>query len=158
MRRIGNPAAAGPSKTKPRILYVEDEPVNFDMATLNIGDRYELVWARSSSEACALIRTHQDTIAAVLMDIQLHGSVLDGIDLVRLIRGRLKTAKTLPPDHTIAPLTCPVIFVTANVGLHNDASLLRFGADAVIAKPVDVTRLSLCLSKLIAKDLQDASR
>ena len=45
----------------------------------------------------------------------------------------------------------PIVFVTAYAGRYDKATLIKAGGDDLITKPVDPTRLSLCISRLIVR-------
>ena len=48
----------------------------------------------------------------------------------------------------------PVVFVTAYSARYDKPSLIEAGADDVITKPVDYTRLLLVSSRLLVRDVQ----
>jgi CheY-like chemotaxis protein len=88
----------------------------------------------------------------VLLDLQLGGSEYDGIELCKIIKRRPGThvppgALALRCDHI------PVVFVTAYASRYDKATLLQAGADEVVTKPVDYTRLLLVSSRLAVKNL-----
>src|SRR5438270_9375031 len=96
------------------LLYVEDDDVNWQVAELRLKDHYRIVRARTAEEACELIVEHKDDIAAILMDIQLQGSSLDGVRLTKLIRGKLARSGLSPRVATCPVLeTTPILFMTA---------------------------------------------
>lgn len=137
------------SKTnKPCLLYVDDDPSNIVVMEMRLENHYEVLSATSDREACALLRSHGDRMALVLMDIQLIGSQLDGIDLARLIRGTLDEkkkhgfAQNVPVREDL-----PILFVTAYGEQHDLATLFAAGGSAVIAKPVDFIKLSRAMTR-----------
>lgn len=136
----------------PRILYVEDTDENFDVVQLRLGRAYSLVRAASDREACAVLR-HPERLYAVLMDIELAGSRLNGIQLTRLVRGTLSPAER--PDYAAdVPVSAvPILFVSAYGSNYRSAELQSAGADDILAKPVDFTRLSLALTAFHLKRL-----
>ncbi|MBL8921577.1 MAG: hypothetical protein JNJ54_22140 [Myxococcaceae bacterium] len=145
MKRIdeGPPVEAGPTNL---VLYVEDEPSNWEVSELRLRKKFKLLWARTDEEACALVRQHGSQLYAVLMDVQLRGSVLDGLALTRLFRGRL--AGPLPPfAEGLAPVSCPIFFVTAYGNLHSPQEMEAAGGDAHVPKPVDFVSLTLLLAR-----------
>lgn len=87
------------------VLYVEDEPANWEVTELRLRKKFKLLWARTDREAIALVRQYGPQLHAVLMDVQLQGSALDGLALTRLFRGKA----TLPPEvaEGLTPLECP---------------------------------------------------
>src|SRR4051794_667858 len=70
----------------PTVLYVEDDKENWEVARLNLRRRFNLAWASSDQEACEYIRLHGEELSAILMDIELKGSRLSGVELTELLR------------------------------------------------------------------------
>ncbi len=133
-----------------RILYVEDEDPNWEVTELHLRGKYALKRARNSTEAFTLLA--KEDFDLILLDIQLGGSEYNGIEMCKIIKRRPGTK--LPPG-TIA-LRCgdiPVVFVTAYASRYDKATLLQAGADEVVTKPVDYTRLLLVSSRLAVKNL-----
>ena len=93
-------------------------------------------------------RRVQVELMAILMDIELRGSELNGIELTELFRGK-RPAKSLPDYARGLPtFTNPIIFVTAHGARYSDVELMLFGADRVIAKPVNFQALTLALQSI----------
>ncbi len=135
-------------RARKKILYVEDEDSNWMVAELRLGQRYQLLRARSAEEACKAICAQPD-LDAILMDIQLKGSELDGLQLTRLLRGTLPK-QNLPEYAKACPtLTTPIIFITAYESRYNEASLLSAGGSFVVYKPVEFVKLTTGLNNLI---------
>jgi len=130
----------------PRLLCVEDNDDNWDVAELRLGRAYTIVRAATDREACAALK-QTGSFYAVLMDIELAGSTLNGIQLTRLIRGKLSPAER--PDYAsdVPTSEVPILFVSAYGSAYRRAELLATGANDVLAKPVDFTRLSLALTE-----------
>jgi CheY-like chemotaxis protein len=149
MKRIDEGPRASAAVELPLVLYVEDEPANWEVTELRLRKRFRLLWARTDREAIALVKLHGSELHAVLMDVQLQGSTLDGLALTRLFRG------TLASEEALAPLTCPIFFVTAYGNLHAPAELTAAGGDATIAKPVDFFKLTLLLAQSSMKRAMD---
>lgn len=137
---------AGPLWPTP-VLYVEDEALNWEVVELRLGQRFALKWAKSAEEACAEVRAQKGDFLAILMDIQLSGSALDGIQLTRVLRGKADPA-TLPAYARGLPkVTCPIFFVTAYGDLYSGPSLTEAGADGWLPKPVDFMKLLTLLAR-----------
>ena len=134
--------------SKPCLLYVDDDHSNIVVMEMRLENHYEVLSASTDKEACALLRTEGSRIALVLMDIQLIGSQLDGIDLTRLLRGTLD-AKKKPVYAQNVPVQAdlPVLFVTAYGESHDLATLFDAGGSAVVAKPVDFVKLSRAMTR-----------
>lgn len=131
-----------------RLLYVEDDDENWHVAELRLAEEFDLVRAANSREACRIVKESAGSLMAILMDIELRGSELNGIELTELFRGK-RPAKTLPDYAKGVPtFTDPIIFVTAHGARYSDVELMLFGADRVIAKPVNFGALSLALQSI----------
>lgn len=124
---------------------MEDEDDNWMIAQLRMRQRFSMIRAANDREACDVVREFGAQLRVVLMDIQLKGADLDGIQLTRLFKG-LQVGVALPPWAQGLPLvTAPVIGITAyGEGLPHD-ELLSAGADRVITKPVNFVQLILDL-------------
>jgi CheY-like chemotaxis protein len=130
------------------LLYVEDDDENWDVAEYRLGRAYTMLRAVTSEQACNIVRTRGPSLCAILMDIELRGSDLNGIELTELFRGK-KLSRALPAYALdLSPVTQPIIFVTAHGARYTDVQLMLFGADKVILKPVDFSALSLAISSL----------
>ena len=143
------------NSTRPRdlrrrelVLYVEDNDDNWHVAKLRLSDGYELVRAVDAREACQVLRTRGADLSAVLMDIELRGSDLNGLELTELWRGKCARGSVPEFARELPALLAPIIFVTAHGAKYADATLLAAGGDKVIAKPVDFGALSLALTQL----------
>jgi CheY-like chemotaxis protein len=143
MKRISETPARGLPRALPTLLYVEDEDENWTVAELRLRGRFHMVRAATDAEACEAVRKHGPTLHAVLMDIQLKGSQLDGIKLCRLFRGSLEDADLPPYARGCPTITAPIIFVTAYGRRYTEAELKGFGGHMLIVKPVDFTRIPL---------------
>lgn len=154
MKRIdeGSPAEQ-PAPTN-LVLYVEDEPANWEVTELRLRKKFKLLWARTDQEACALVRQYGPQLYAVLMDVQLQGSALDGLALTKVLRG---TASGKVPGFAegLAPVACPIFFVTAYGNLHSPEEMQAAGGDAHVPKPVDFVSLTLLLARHNMKRAMD---
>jgi CheY-like chemotaxis protein len=146
MKRIESQGPTPPVAPQQLLLYVEDEPANWEVTEMRLGKKFRMLWARNDREACRIVIDQGPQLAAVLMDLQLKGSVLDGLDLTRLFRG--KRGPHLP-DYAldVATLSCPIYFVTAHGSLYSETELDEAGGDAHVPKPVDFVKLSLLLAR-----------
>ncbi|MDB4974747.1 MAG: sensor hybrid histidine kinase [Myxococcaceae bacterium] len=156
MRRIGSknePGLGGPSHDRlvqrEQLLYVEDDDSNWRVAELRLSQGYDLLRASSSEQACRTVQQRGPGLSAILMDIELRGSELNGVELTRLFRGK-RSERELPAYARDVPTldNVPIIFVTAHGAKYSDADLIAAGGDKVIAKPVDFGALSVALTQL----------
>lgn len=142
-----------------KVLYVEDEEDNRQVASLRLQGKYDLLLAASDREACHLLTLHGPQLVAVLMDIQLKGSLLDGMQLTRLLRGRLPVASQPEYARHVPSLpTLPVIFVTAYGSRYSSEELEQAGGNELIAKPVDFVRLMGALTRHHLNTVRDLTR
>lgn len=140
--------ARGDDRPRQRILYVEDEDLNWEIAHKRLIEKYDLVRACNSREAFDLLRT--GTFDLILMDIQLSNSEYDGIAITQILSDRFKgnvpaTAKGLSAKKL------PIVFVTAYTARYSKDELRSYGAEDLIAKPIDFIQLTLAMSRLIAR-------
>jgi CheY-like chemotaxis protein len=135
---------------KELVLYVEDDDDNWEVAELRLSKSYDLIRASSDEQACHLLRERRGEIDLVLMDIELRGSQLNGVELTELLRGNpLRRHAPLPSYARDLPLLSkPVVFVTAHGARYTNAELRLSGADKVVSKPVDFADLALALGEL----------
>src|SRR3954447_1559222 len=110
---------------KPRVLVVDDQPVNVRLLEAILEPRgYDVRTASSGSEALAAIDA--DDTDLVLLDIVMPG--MDGYEVCRAIRERPATAYL------------PVVMVTAS-GDEQKIQALEAGADDFLAKPINKSEL-----------------
>lgn len=151
MKRIGTQKVdSGPSKASQRdiVLYVEDDDDNWTVASLRLGHAYELIRATNADEAYRVLLQQGSDLSAILMDIELRGSELNGVELTKLIRGKLTpSAGRFVMPLSAAARSVPIIFVTAHGAKYSEAELHQAGAEQVIGKPVDFSALSLALTQ-----------
>ncbi len=133
---------------KPLVLYVEDDTDTFRLASLRLGVRYQLLRAATDEEAVALLAEHGDALYAVLVDIELQGSQMDGLALVRALRG-MPAMGPVPAYAQRIPVLphTPIIVMTAYVTRYSEDEVKRLGANHFLTKPIDFTRLNLALAQ-----------
>ncbi|MGV3624011.1 MAG: response regulator [Archangium sp.] len=138
----------GSAAAKPLVLYVEDDADTFRLAQLRLQQRYEVINASTDVEAVELLAKHGESLYAVLLDVELQGSQLDGLALVRAIRG-MTPVQPLPAYAKRVPVLphTPLIVMTAYVTKYSEADVKALGANHFLTKPIDFTRLSLALAQ-----------
>lgn len=116
-------AAHAPALDGVRVLLVEDNPINQNVARGILEQaRAEVTVADNGQVAVDLLRADAG-YDVVLMDVQM--PVMDGFSATRIIRGELG-------------LTLPVIAMTAGVMASEREQCTAAGMDDFIAKPIDV--------------------
>ncbi len=155
MKAVG--ALGGPAhKPLPPVLYVEDEDDNWEVAQLLLGRQYELTRARNAREAVAALQGSAQ-FSAILMDIQLSGSFLDGIQITKLLRGTLPQDQRPPYANDFPSSHVPVIFLTAYTARYTEAALVAVGGNAMLTKPIDRDKLVTALEAVGATSAPRAS-
>jgi CheY-like chemotaxis protein len=134
-------------KKRPPLLYVEDNDDNWHVTELRLGRSYDLVRAKTDREACKILAEPRK-LYAILMDVELSGSRLNGIQLTQLIRGTLPDSGLPDYARKVPLLEVPVLFVTAYGNAYPRSDLLACGADDVLGKPVNFTQMNLALANL----------
>ena len=109
-------------RTPPRILIVDDQPMNVDILQTRLGVHgYEICTAYDGEEA--LVRARAELPDLILLDIMM--PKMDGIEVCQ----RLKADASLP--------FMPIIMVTAKADTKDVVAGLEAGADEYLTKPVD---------------------
>ena len=134
-----------------RLLYVEDEDINWEVSALNLSSRYSLTRAKTAEEAFSILRT--DKFHAIMMDIQLANSALDGLAMTRILKGKESVVKIPPFAQGIQARDMPIIVVTAYSARYPRDEILSYGADELITKPINFTHLALSLSRCLTKQV-----
>ena len=155
LTRMTKSAASGPTKTekpaeeKPLILYVEDDDTNWDLTNVALSERYRVVRARNAKEAFSLLSERPFDL--ILMDIELSGSSLNGIEITQVLK-KVPSAPQPVPAPMVEVDGTPIIFVSAYSAQYSKKDLLSAGGDDLVTKPVDFTRLSLAMSRMMVRN------
>lgn len=129
------------------ILYVDVDDQSWSAASERLRRAYRLLRAENDREACELVRTYGEELVAVLLDVDLPGSVLDGILLTRILRGRVPTRALPPFARTVPHLDIPIVLVTHRPEDYSEDQLRKYGGDRLMTKPVDIARITLALTE-----------
>ena len=151
MKPIAPGPPAGKAAPSLQVLYVEDELANWEVAELRLRSKYDLRWAKSDAEACEAVQKAGERLHAILMDVQLKGSTLDGLQLTRLFRGKLPLADQPSYARGLPVLSCPIFFVTAYGNLHSPIEMDAAGGNGHVPKPIDFFKLTLLLANASAR-------
>ncbi len=121
----------------PRILVVEDDPVN-RLAALRILEKlgYAVLGAADGAQALALLEIERFDL--ILMDVQMPG--MNGLEATRRIRESGKTYAGMP-----------IVAMTAHAMSGDRERFLTGGMDAYVSKPVDMKALADVLRGIFEK-------
>ena len=135
------------SEGLPEVLYVEDEDLNWEVMFHMLEGDFRLTRAKNAVEAFELLKNR--AFEVVLMDIQLAGSDLSGIDITKIMKGKYNG-----PIPTYASqkkeYEAPVIFVTAYAAAYDKKELIGYGGTDLFFKPVEFPELTQTMKQLIA--------
>lgn len=110
-------------RRRPRILIVEDDPVNVElMLELLSPTRFEVSTCNDGREVMRLAKAHRP--ALILLDINLPN--IDGLTLARMLRQDPETRATM------------ILAVSAYAIAGDKERILRAGCDGFIPKPIDI--------------------
>lgn len=110
-----------------KILVIEDNPVNMELATdlLEVAG-FGVLQAATAEEGIAL--AHDEAPDLILMDLSLPG--MDGLTATRLLRSNAATTQI------------PIVVLTANAMKGDEERAHEAGAVGYIAKPFDTRRFA----------------
>jgi CheY-like chemotaxis protein len=121
------------------VLVVDDVIVNLDVAkALMMPYGLKIHCASNGRRAIELVREGKDKYDMIFMDHMM--PEMDGIEAVRVIRNEIDTeyAKTVP-----------IVALTANAIVGNEAMFLAKGFQAFLSKPIDTLKLDALLNQWI---------
>lgn len=116
-----------------KILVVEDNELNLELACQVLEDHYELVTATNGEEALAAVRTEAPDL--VLMDLSM--PVMDGWEATRRLRADPATARL------------PIVALTAHAIKEELARAEAAGCSALLTKPLDEDQLLAKLREIL---------
>jgi len=110
-----------PNGDKPRILIVDDEPINLKVMADLLRDSYGLIVAKDGPQALA--RLAGDPLPdLILLDVMMPG--MDGVEVCQRLKDDARTRDV------------PVIFITAMGQVHDETRGFDVGAVDYITKPI----------------------
>jgi len=133
-RRQQSLEAQAPREDRVRVLVVEDNPINLQVASRNLEKLgCEVHAAKNGAEGVAMLQQHD--VAVVFMDIQM--PVMDGFEATRVIREQeAKTGKHVP-----------IVAMTAHAMAGYRELCLQAGMDGYITKPLRLVDMGRALSR-----------
>ncbi|HVY07456.1 MAG TPA: response regulator [Burkholderiales bacterium] len=128
----------------PRILVVDDNPVNVDILRTRLSAQgYEVVTAADGEQALEAVAKHLPDL--ILLDVMM--PKLDGVEVCR----RLRADTSLP--------FIPIVLVTAKSDSKDVVAALEAGGDEYLTKPLDQAALGARVKSMLRiKALQDTVR
>lgn len=120
--------------TNHRVLLIEDNPLNMELATDLLESSGMVVWqARTAEDG---LQQALDLPDIILMDLSLPG--MDGVVAMQMLRG------------TSVIKHLPVIALTARAMKDDEANAIRAGFDGYLTKPIDTRTFAKCVRSFIA--------
>lgn len=130
--------------TKPRILCVDDEPMNLDLfEALLVPRNYEVLKSANGRDALLLVASQK--VDLVLLDVMM--PEIDGFEVCRRIKGN--------EQHR----SIPVVMVTGLTAKEDRVTGIEAGADDFLSKPIEPTEVLARVQMLLkVKALDDRLR
>jgi signal transduction histidine kinase/DNA-binding response OmpR family regulator len=127
--------AQAPREDRVRVLVVEDNPINLQVASRNLEKLgCEVHTAKNGAEGVAMLQQQED-LAVVFMDIQM--PVMDGFEATRVIRElEANTGRHVP-----------IVAMTAHAMAGYREQCLHAGMDGYITKPLRLADMGRALSR-----------
>jgi len=120
---------------RPRILVVDDDAaITATFESILVGEGYDVRTASDGGEAIGLAR--RERFDVVLLDLVMPG--IDGLAALRQLREVTPQAR--------------IIILSAYIEPDREAEAFRLGAEAVLSKPPDLTKLLRYLGELARPD------
>ena len=117
------------ASTLPKILIVDDEPINIDLLRETLKSKYRLIVATKGEQALTLATSKQPDL--ILMDIMM--PVMDGYETCEKIKDNPETSHI------------PVIFVSALNEVEDKGIGYDMGGNDYITKPFEMSDVLACI-------------
>ncbi|MFN7974751.1 MAG: response regulator [Acidobacteriota bacterium] len=136
--RAAAPAAAASSVNEARVLLVEDNEINREVAVELLGGSGVAVTIATNGREALELLERVPRFDAILMDVQM--PEMDGMEATRRIRSRPGLAQI------------PIIAMTAHAMLGDRERFLEAGMSDYISKPIEEDKLLAVLSRWVKAD------
>lgn len=120
---------------KRRVLIVEDNEINREILCEILADHYDIMQAENGQKGMEILKEYGDKISLVLLDIMM--PVMDGYAFLDCVR-------EIPELSAI-----PIIVMTANNAVEDEALCLSKGASDFVSKPYNAEIVKLRVDSLI---------
>jgi len=121
------------SMIKPKILVVDDEPMNVEIFEGYLSIDYDVVNAYNGDEALIKVGTTNPDL--ILLDIMMPGK--NGFEVCKILKENPKT------------MAIPIIFVTALKEKEDRIKAIEAGADDFLSKPIDIIEVTARVKSLL---------
>jgi DNA-binding response OmpR family regulator len=121
------------SMIKPKILVVDDEPMNVEIFEGYLSNDYEVVKAYNGDEALLKVETTNPDL--ILLDVMMPGK--NGFEVCKILKDNPKT------------MAIPIIFVTALKEKEDRIKAIEAGADDFLSKPIDIIEVTARVKSLL---------
>ncbi len=126
---------------KPKILIVDDEPLNVELLEGYLSKDYDILKAYNGNEALLIVGT--TPLDLIILDIMMPG--MNGYEVCSRIKNDEKT------------ISIPIIIVTALNEREARIKAIEAGADEFLNKPIDIIELTTRVRSLLkTKQYYDA--
>ena len=133
---IPEPPAAVPGNARPRVLIVEDDPLNMRLFCAMVDSQgYDVLQAHDGRSALELARQHQPDL--IIMDLRLPD--MSGLDVTRSLKADAAT-------RDIA-----IVATTAHAVRGDERNIRASGCDGYMAKPIAVSQLLDLIEALLTR-------
>ena len=121
------------SMIKPKILVVDDEPMNVEIFEGYLSIDYDVVKAYNGDEALLKVGTTIPDL--ILLDIMMPGK--NGFEVCKILKENPKT------------MAIPIIIVTALKEKEDRIRAIEVGADDFLSKPIDIIEVTARVKSLL---------
>ncbi|MDF1534624.1 MAG: methanogen output domain 1-containing protein [Methanosarcinaceae archaeon] len=124
----------------PKILIVDDEPMNIELIEACLTDDYEILTASNGNETIETVQKHDPDL--ILLDIMM--PEMDGYEVCKILKSQPQTQFT------------PIVMVTALSDIVERIKGIEVGADDFLTKPVNRLEMTTRVKSLLrVKQLHD---